>query len=255
MPRLTRKATQGEVTVCQNRDAMKTTVLIAEDDALLRELLAETLACQQDLEVVGRASDGRAALAETARLCPQVLLLDLNLPEISGLEVLEALLTAEYQPRVLILSGEEGDPVQLAAARTGARGFLPKARALSVLPDTIRAVAAGELCFSRRIISGIVNDYVLLSQRVEQEERPASRLSERERDVLRAVAQGLTNQQIGRELFMSVSTVKVHLRSVLRKLNLPNRTEAVIFAVREGLTDAGGSPRPAIRSPRSVVPG
>jgi DNA-binding NarL/FixJ family response regulator len=212
-----------------------TTIFIAEDDALLQEMLADALEDHEELSVLGSAGNGRSALEETAKQKPDVLLLDLNLPDLSGLQVLAELQAAEYTPQVLVLSGEESEEVQLTAAKNGARGFLPKTGALSALPATIGKVASGELCFSPRVVQRILKDYAALARRVEEQDSPLSRLTPREREVLVAVARGLTNGQIGRELYMSVSTVKVHLHNLQQKLGLPGRTDVVVFAVREGL--------------------
>jgi len=216
---------------------MSLSILIAEDDALLRSLLAEILSAQDGFEVVGSMESGREVVDAVARLRPTVLLLDLHLPGLSGLRVLEQLNDLPEGPLVLVLSGDEEEDTQLEVARNGARGFLPKSRAGSVLPQAIRAVAGGELWFTRQVSERIFREYHQLVRRVREQERPANQLSDREREVLVCVARGMTNGQIARDLFMSIHTVKLHIQNIFRKLNLPNRTEAAVFAVREGLLD------------------
>jgi DNA-binding NarL/FixJ family response regulator len=220
---------------------MPVTVLIAEDDPLLRTLLMDILSREQDLEIVGGVPDGNEVLEAVREKEPDLLLLDLHLAGLSGIKVLEALGALAQRPAVLVVSGDEGEHTQLDAARLGARGFLPKSQAVTLLGKAIRTVAGGQLWFSRQITECIFNEYHQLARKVRDEARPLNQLTEREREVLRCVARGLTNNQIARELFMSVHTVKLHIQNILRKLDLPNRTEAAVFAVREGLMEGGTS--------------
>jgi DNA-binding NarL/FixJ family response regulator len=215
-----------------------TTILIAEDDPLLCSFLVERLTGHEDLEVVGCAANGREAVDAVAELHPDILLLDLGLPELPGLKVLERLSAMEALPGVLVLSGDETDETQLEAARHGARGFLCKSRASAALPDAIRAVAAGEVWLPRHLIGRILHDYPTLTRRVREQERPVSQLTSKERDVLAHMARGMTNQRIAGDLQVSLSTVKVHLRNAFRKLEVSNRAEAAAYAMREGLLES-----------------
>jgi DNA-binding NarL/FixJ family response regulator len=219
-------------------------VLVAEDDDLLRSLLREWMKREADVEVIDVAADGREALEKAVRLQPDVLLMDVRMPGLSGLEVLEQL--PPEGPRVLIFSVEADDAAVLAAFRAGARGFLPKRAAERYLLDAIRAVANDETWLDRRLTTRLVSELSRLARRVSELERPDALLSAREREVLSAVGRGLTNEQIARELFVSKNTIKIHVSSILHKLNLPNRTEAALFAVREGLvkSDGNGGGRP-----------
>jgi DNA-binding NarL/FixJ family response regulator len=210
-------------------------VLIAEDDALLRHFLKHTFVGQESFVVVGAAAGGGEALALATEKQPMVLLLDLGLPDVPGLEVIERLALIDRPPAVLVLTGEETEEVQLAAIRRGARGFLCKSRAATSLLDAVRAVASGDAYFSPRVVGRIVDDYPALIRRVAQHDGPLSCLTERERDVLARVGRGMTNPQIAEELFLSLSSVKVHIRSVFKKLDIPNRAGAAVFAAREGL--------------------
>jgi DNA-binding NarL/FixJ family response regulator len=222
------------------------TVLIAEDDALLRHFLVQRLADQDDFTVVGSVANGREALEATEQLRPSVLLLDLGLPELSGLQVLERLPAGRAAPRVLVLTGDESEEAQIQAIRHGARGFLGKSEAGPALPDAIRAIAAGEVWLSGGLVRRIVDDYPTLVRRVQEQDGPIGRLTDREREVLVRIGQGMTNQQIAAALAMSVSTVKVYIRSLFKKLDLPNRAGAAVFASREGLLEpaAGRSASP-----------
>jgi DNA-binding NarL/FixJ family response regulator len=217
------------------------TVFIAEDDPLLRALLPEILKGEEGIRVVGATGDGAEVLEAVLRLRPALLLLDLHLPGLSGLDVLERLAALDESPRVLVLSGHEAEASQLAAARNGARGFVSKSQAITSLTPALRAIADGGVWFGPRVLGQILSDYPALTRKARDAERPLHRLSAREQEVLVRLARGLTNPQIGSELFMSVSTVKVHIRNLLRKLELPNRTDAVVFAVREGLLEAAGA--------------
>lgn len=219
---------------------MSISILIAEDDPLLRRLVERILADSDTLQVIGDAADGLQALQEIERLQPDVLLLDLNMPKLSGMQVLERLGNAETRPAVLVLSTDEDEETQLTAARAGARGFLPKSQAAASLIEAVERVAAGEFWFSRRVSSLILSEYPLLARRVRDQDRPTSLLTDREKDVLIRVARGMTNSQIAADLSMSLSTVKTHVQNIFHKFDLPNRTEAAVFAVRHGLLEEGG---------------
>jgi len=213
------------------------TIFIAEDDALLRDCLMEMLSLQDDLAVVGSSTNGADVVEAVCRLRPRVLLLDLRMPGLAGEKVLERLGLLSDPPLVLVLTGDETEETQLLVARCGAHGFLPKSQALTVLPDAIRTVARGELWFTRQTSTRILREYHTLVRRTREQDRPTHKLSENERKVLICLARGLTNNQIARELYMSVHSVKVYAHNIYRKLNLPNRTEAAVYAVREGLLD------------------
>lgn len=216
---------------------MSISILIAEDDPLLQSFLGEALGIEEDLAVVGMVANGRDCLEAVERLRPDVLLLDLHLPGFSGQKVLQALMAQEQAPRVLVLTGDEGEDTQLEVAQSGAQGFLPKSQARSVLLAGIRSVAGGGLWFSREISNRLIAEHQRLVRQVREQQRPLHQLTEREQEVLVRVARGMTNSQIAADLYMSIHTVKLHIQNILRKLNLPNRTEAAVFAVREGLLD------------------
>ena len=134
------------------------------------------------------------------RLRPQILLLDVNLPGLSGLRVLQQLATRGDGPSTLMLSGNEDEGTQLEAARSGARGFLCKSQALGSIPDVVRKVASGEVWFSPQIVGQIMTDYPTVVRKIRDQEKPINQLSDREQEVLVRVAQGHTNQQIASEL-------------------------------------------------------
>jgi two-component system, NarL family, response regulator LiaR len=217
---------------------MKSRILIAEDDPLLRNLLAEILAEQEDFDVVGSVPTGQETVDASAELRPHVVLMDVSRPDSAALDRIEHLAALPSPPMVLILSADEGEATQLETARHGAHGFLRKSQGIPALTAAIRAVMTGEVWFTRQIVSRILKEHAALLRRVREHEKPMNQLSVKELDVLVRVARGLTNQQIADDLQMSISTVKAHVRNIFQKLNLPNRTEAAVFALREGLVEA-----------------
>lgn len=216
------------------------TIYIAEDDPLLLSFLTTILGGEADFRIVGQSAHGAEVVPDLLHLRPDLLLMDVHLTGLSGLRILERLWDVEDPPVVLVLSGDDELSTQMEAARNGAMGFLPKLQAATQLAAAIRAVAGGELWFDRKVVDRIFREHHQLVRQFRDAQRPANQLSDREREVLCCVARGLTNPQIAAELFMSVHTVKLHIQNILRKLNLPNRTEAAVYAVRQGLT--GGEP-------------
>lgn len=210
-------------------------IVLAEDDGLLSSFIEEIIRGEPDLRLVQSVRTGPECLNVLDEETPDVLLLDVNLPGLSGFEVLDRLGERTDQIRVLVLSASEDTETQMEAARLGARGFLPKSQARRVLTRVIRDVAAGSTCFQPEVSSRLISEHQQLIRKRREQDRPMNQLSDRERQVLELVAQGMTNSQIAAELFMSVHTVKLHVANILRKFNLPNRTEAAVFAVREGL--------------------
>jgi DNA-binding NarL/FixJ family response regulator len=225
----------------------RVSLLVVEDDDLLRDLLVDTLSDESDFEVVGAVGDGDQAVEAVHRLNPRVVLLDLHLPGTPGLSVLERLSQIEDGPSVLVFSGDSDEDTQVDAARNGARGYLTKTDGAAKLPEALRTVAARHLWFAPRVADRILRDYADVSRRIKEQDKPVNRLTDREREVLLGIARGLTNKQIAGELFMSVHTVKLHVQNILKKLALPNRTEAAVFAVREGLLDSPPGDELAVR--------
>jgi DNA-binding NarL/FixJ family response regulator len=223
------------------------TLLVAEADAQLRERLVQRLGAEDDLEVVAAVGPYPEVLPAVTRLHPWLLLMDLQLPSRAGLQLLETLATLPEAPRVLVMSDDDSEPAQLELAQRGARGFLPRSEAVGSLPDAIRAVARGELWFSRSLKERIFDEYQRLKRRAKAEPRFVHLLTLRERDVLVLIARGMTNHQIARDLQMSIHTVKHHVANLLRKLNVPSRTEAAVVAIREGLLETENGRR----SPRA----
>ncbi len=202
-------------------------VVLADDHALVREGTAELLERAGGIDVVGQAADGHEALALVSAMRPDVLLLDLAMPGLDGLEVTRRALVVSPATRVVALTAHEEQPYVLAMLQAGASGYLSKSSRGREVVQAVRAAAAGETVFSSAIGRSVTRSAL-------GESGPEAPLTPRERDVLFAAARGLGNKQIAVELGMSARTVQTHLTSVFAKLGVGSRTEAVLLAVKRG---------------------
>ncbi len=216
--------------------APKIRVLLADDHTILRAGLRMMIDAQPDIEVIGEASDGRQALSETQRLQPDVVLMDITMPEMNGIEATRQIKRAGDAPRVLILTMHENEEYLFQVLRAGASGYILKEAASAELISAIRIVNSGRFYMSPSAQSMMVGDYL---QRVRSgEERDSySALTEREREILKLVAEGHTNNQIAERLFISPKTVDTHRTHIMDKLNLHSRAELVKYAMRRGLLE------------------
>jgi two-component system nitrate/nitrite response regulator NarL len=208
-----------------------TTVYIAEDHPVFQDAVARAVRARPDLELVGTANDGRVALAEIRRTPPSVAVLDQALPGLNGIDVARAIVRDALPTRVLMLSADSSSGTVYDAIKLGVAGFLTKAATLDQICNTVAAVARGETVLAQEIQSGLVSE---LRER-EQNNRPL--LSQREAQVLSLIAQGLSGPEIGARLFISSSTVKSHVKSVLEKLGVSDRAAAVAEGMRRGLIE------------------
>jgi DNA-binding NarL/FixJ family response regulator len=220
--------------VTDTTDAVR--VLIVDDHALFRRGLMLVLESEDGIDVVGEAEDGDEAIAKAEQLAPDVVLMDVRMPRVSGIEATARL--AEVLPtcRIIMLtvSDEEDDLYQ--AIKAGATGYLLKEISIEEVADAVRAVVQGQTLISPSMASKLIAEFASLSKRAsERGAAPAPRLTDRELEVLKLVAQGHTNREIADQLFIAENTVKNHVRNILEKLHLHSRMEAVLYAVREKL--------------------
>ena len=216
-------------------------VLIVDDHQVVREGLRFVLEQEPDVEVVGEAGDGRAALEAIRELSPDVVLLDMVMPGLDGKRVLDALRTGEPgpTPAVVVLTSYTGDDEAIDAVRAGALSYLPKSAAIDRVTDAVRAAATGGSVLDPGVTALLVSRL-----REAGDDGPLARLSARERDVLATLARGRSNREIARALSISEQTVKSYVSSILAKLGLQDRTQAAIFGLQQGLVPLDEALRP-----------
>jgi two-component system NarL family response regulator len=219
-----------------SEDAIR--VLIVDDHALFRRGLQMVLEGEADIDVVGEASDGHEAIERAEATTPDVVLMDVRMPKRSGIEATRTIKDTLPSTKILMLtiSDEEADLYE--AIKAGASGYLLKEISIEEVASAVRQVQAGQSLISPSMASKLLNEFAaMVKRRDERTQVPGPRLTERELEVLKLVAKGMNNRDIGSELFISENTVKNHVRNILEKLHLHSRMEAVVYAVREKLLD------------------
>jgi DNA-binding NarL/FixJ family response regulator len=216
-------------------------ILIADDQALVASGFRAILDAQPDMEVVAEVADGRQAVDAARRLQPDVALLDVRMPVLNGLEATRRIVAAQLRTRVVILTTFDLDEYVWQAVRAGASGFLLKDVRREQLVVGIRAAAAGETIVAPAVARRLVEQFGRLPEPGTERPTAFAALSDRELDVLRLVARGLSNAEIAAELFVSPATVKTHVAAVLAKLDLRDRIQAVIAAYEAGLVVPGAT--------------
>ena len=214
---------------------MSIRVLVADDQAMVRAGFRLLLADEPDIEVVAEAGNGREAVAQAARHHPDVILMDIRMPELDGLEATRRILAADSTAKVLVLTTFDLDEYVFEALKAGASGFVLKDDPAEQLLAAVRTVAAGEALLSPAVTRRVIRQFATLHR----QPVPAgvSSLTSRELDVYRLITRGLSNAEIGKELFISDTTVKTHVTRLLQKLGLRDRAQAIVLAYQTGLFD------------------
>lgn len=210
-------------------------VLLVDDHALFRSGIKALLSRQPGFEVVGEARDGLEGVKRASALRPDVVLMDLHMPGISGREAVKLLAEEVPQARVVMLTVSEDAEDLLESLQAGAHGYLLKNIDTEFLLQSIRRAAAGDSPVSEEMTGKLVQGVKAKAGTVEQGAREPERLTPREREILARVAQGASNKEIGRDLELAESTVKIHVRHILRKLNLASRVQAAVYAVEHSI--------------------
>jgi DNA-binding NarL/FixJ family response regulator len=212
---------------------MSIRVLVADDQSLVRGGFRMLLAGARDMEIVAEASNGLEAVEKAARFHPTIVLMDIRMPELDGLEATRRILAADAEARILILTTFDLDEYVYEALRSGASGFVLKDEPPEQLLAAIRTVAAGDALLSPSVTTRVIKQFA-------RKPRPAppkefDELTSREQEVFRLIADGLSNVEIGQQLYISDTTVKTHITHILQKLGLRDRVQAVVLAYQTGL--------------------
>jgi DNA-binding NarL/FixJ family response regulator len=216
-------------------------VLVADDQSMVRAGFRMLLSREQEIEVVAEASNGLEAVDKAARFQPTVILMDIRMPELDGLQAMRQILAADDTARILILTTFDFDEYVYEALRAGASGFLLKDDPPEQLLAAIRVVADGDALLSPAITKRVIKQFTRIRQLPPP--RELDDLTQRELDVFRLITRGLSNAEISRELYISDTTVKTHITHILQKLNLRDRVQAVVLAHETGLFDTDARPR------------
>jgi DNA-binding NarL/FixJ family response regulator len=223
-----------------------TRCLIADDQAMVREGFAAVLTAQPGLVVVGQAADGADAVRQTGQLRPDVVLMDVRMPVLDGLQAARQILSGASpdRPRVLMLTTFDLDDYVYEALRAGASGFLLKDATAAELVHAVRVVAAGDALLAPSVTRRLIADFARQPRQDRPAPRPLTALTQRETEVLRLIARGLSNAEISDTLVIAEQTTKTHIGRILAKLDLRDRAQAVVLAYESGLVTPG-APGPA----------
>ena len=213
-----------------------TRVLVVDDQELFRRGLTMLLAAEDGIEVVGEAGDGVEGVALASSTAPDVVLLDIRMPKRSGIEACQEIKEAVPTAKIIMLTSSDEEADLYEAVKSGASGYLLKDSSIDEVSQAVRVVADGQSLISPSMASKLLSEFNNLAKAAQQKVL-APKLTERELQVLKLVAQGMSNREVAEQLFISENTVKNHVRNILEKLHLHSRMEAVVYAVREKLLD------------------
>ncbi|MDT0464990.1 MULTISPECIES: response regulator transcription factor [Streptomyces] len=217
-------------------------VLIADDQMMVREGFSVLLGAMPDIEVVGEAVNGREAVERVRELAPDVVLMDIRMPELNGIEATRRIVAADGTAKVLVLTTFDLDEYVYQALRAGASGFLLKDASARQLADGVRVVASGEALLAPSVTKRLIAEFAKLSEKprlVTTAQGAYGDLTDRETEVLVLIAQGLSNAEIAERLVVAESTIKTHVSRILVKLGLRDRTQAAVFAYEARLVTPG----------------
>ncbi|HZB02029.1 MAG TPA: response regulator transcription factor [Actinomycetota bacterium] len=228
----------GEISTRKGGANERLRVMVVDDHALFRRGLEMVLQAEDDLTLVGEASDGVEAVEKAQELMPDVVLMDVRMPKRSGIEAAGHIKELLPHAKILMLTISDDESDLYDAIKAGAAGYLLKEIPIEEVADAIRSVWAGQSRISPSMASKLLTEFAAISKEAdERPQMPAPKLTDREMEVLRLVAQGLNNRDIAKQLFISENTVKNHIRNILEKLHLHSRMEAVVYAVREKMIE------------------
>jgi DNA-binding NarL/FixJ family response regulator len=214
-------------------------VLIADDQALFRRGLYVVLGTEENIEVVAEAEDGEQAIAKAEEMAPDVVLMDVRMPRVNGIEAASRIRETLPSTKILMLTVSDEEDDLYEAIKAGANGYLLKEISVEEVASAIRAVVQGQSLISPSMASKLLNEFNSLARQAadRREQLPAPVLTARELEVLKLVARGMSNRDVADQLYISENTVKNHVRNILEKLHLHSRMEAVMYAVRKRLLD------------------
>ena len=216
-------------------------ILLADDHELVRHGIRHTLESNPNWQVVGEASDGRQAVDLVRELTPDIVILDLNMPGLTGIEALREIVKTTPKPRVIVLSVDDSEPMILEALSAGAQAYLLKTDAARDLVTAVESLIEGRPFFTAKVAQIILERYIQGNSHKRKEER--CRLTPREREVVRLVADGKTNKDMAALLNISIRTVETHRSNIMEKLDLHTVSDLVMYAIRHGLKDPGAPVR------------
>ena len=211
----------------------KIRVIVADDHPLLRDAMRNTLEMQEDIEVIGEASDGEEAVKLSSELNPDVVIMDIVMPKLNGIEATKRIRETSSDTAVLILTAYDDDRYVIGLLEAGAAGYLLKSARGQALVDAVRTVSAGESVLHPAIIAKVIK-YGMRTRAQNAERGTEGQLSDRELEVLKLAAKGMSNKDIAEEIFLSTRTVKAHLSNIFDKLDVASRTEAIVKGIKEG---------------------
>jgi DNA-binding NarL/FixJ family response regulator len=215
-------------------------VVIADDQGMVRSGFTTLLNSEPDIEVVGEAVNGEEAITRAAQLRPDVMLMDVRMPVLDGLQATRQITAMTGAPKILVLTTFDLDDYVYQALRWGASGFLLKDASARELADAVRVVAAGDALLSPGVTKRLIAEFARMGAPRGPSRKSLQNLTERESEVLALVARGMSNAEIASRLFVAEQTIKTHVSRILMKLSLRDRTQAVVLAYETGLVQPGG---------------